>query len=129
MRSRERVLGFAVLAIVTACAPKKPAVAPGPSPVERLAVADALVKAGCFDCLAAALKEYESLRAIPAVSGVATLGAARSAALLGIRERDLGAEDSGYLKRAQELSAALGPASNLPFLLQVADTLPMRGGV
>ncbi len=114
---------------MTACAAKKPAVATGPSPVERLAAADALVNAGCFDCLAAALKEYEALRAIPTVSGVATLGAARSAALLGIRERDLGTEDSGYLKRAQDLAVALGPSSNVPLLLQIADTLPLRGGV
>jgi tetratricopeptide (TPR) repeat protein len=63
------------------------------------------------------------------VSSVATLGAARSAALLGIRERDLGTEDSGYLKRAQDLAVTLGPSSNLPLLLQIADTLPVRGGV
>src|SRR6185436_15400724 len=106
-----------------------PAVAPGPSPAERLAAADSLVKAGCFDCLAAALKEYEALRSIPAVSSVATLGAARSSALLAIRERDLGTEDSGYLKRAQDLAVAMGPASTLPLLLQIADTLPLRGGV
>jgi tetratricopeptide (TPR) repeat protein len=120
---------LALLGFASACAPKPPAVAPAPTPIERLAAAEALVKAGCYDCLAGALEAFEALRSSPAVSTQATLGAARSAALLAIRERDLGTEDSGYLKRAQELAAAGGPASSLPFLLQVADTLPQRGGV
>jgi tetratricopeptide (TPR) repeat protein len=122
-------LTLALLGCLSACAPKPPALAPGPTPVERLSAAEALVKAGCFDCLAAALKEFEALRSSPAISSQATLGAARSAALLAIRERDLGTEDSGYLQRAHELAAAVGPSSSLPFLLQVADTLPQRGGV
>jgi tetratricopeptide (TPR) repeat protein len=79
--------------------------------------------------LTAAFKEYEALRSMQAAAGPATLGAARTAALLAIRERDLGTEDSGYLKRAQDLAVAAGQTANLPLLLQITDTLPFRGGV
>jgi hypothetical protein len=70
------------------------------SALSRLAAADALVRAGCFDCLASAHAEYSSLRSITSVSAAATLGAIRTAALLAVRQRELGALDSGYLARA-----------------------------
>ena len=75
-----------VLTLSAACAaPKKPVVAPGPSPAERLAAADALVRAGCYDCLASAYREYDALRQIPAAADQATAGAIRTSALLALR--------------------------------------------
>jgi hypothetical protein len=61
-----RIVLFALCVVAGACAssPKRPAIAPGPSPSERIAAADALVRAGCFDCLLAAFREYDALRAI-----------------------------------------------------------------
>jgi tetratricopeptide (TPR) repeat protein len=126
-----RIVLFALCVVAGACAssPKRPAVAPGPSPSERIAAADALVRAGCFDCLLAAFREYDVLRAVPAVAAAATTGATRAAALLAVRERDLGTEDSGYLRRAGELAASITPCDpTLSLLLQVADSLPARGG-
>ena len=113
-----------VCAVVGACSPKRPAVVPGPSPAERLAAADALVRAGCYDCLAAAFRDYDALRSIPASADAASAGAARSAALLAIRERDLGTEDSGYLERSKGLAP---PATNSSLLLEITDSLPTRG--
>ena len=117
---------FVVCVVVSACAspPKRPAVVPGPSPSERLAAADALVRAGCFDCLLAAFREYDALRSVAAVAGAATAGATQAAALLAIRERNLGTEDSGYLKRAGDLAL---PSTSTAQLLEIAATLPTRG--
>ncbi|HEV3060419.1 MAG TPA: hypothetical protein VGY48_19400 [Vicinamibacterales bacterium] len=98
-----------------------------PSPSARLAAADAQVRAGCFDCLVSAFLEYTALQST-AVASPAAIGAARAAALLAIRERELGTEDSGYLVRARELAAAAPPVGRaLGDLLEIADTLPVRG--
>jgi tetratricopeptide (TPR) repeat protein len=129
-----RASGCVLVAFVQfGCAAAKPAVAPR-SPVQsalaRLAAADAQVRAGCFDCLASALEEYSQLRSLAAVADVASIGAARSAALLAIRERELGTVDGGYLARAREIVAANPRAqATLGALLDIADTLPLRGGV
>src|SRR4051794_40487141 len=118
-----------VCAIAGACssAAKRLGVVPGPSPAARLAAADALVRAGCFDCLAAAYREYDALRSTPSVSDLATGGAIRSAALLAVRERELGTEDSGYLKKARDLAATTATATALLALLEIEDSLPTRG--
>ena len=117
---------LALCVVVNACAstPKRPLVAPGPSPSERLAAADALVRAGCFDCLLSAFREYDALRSVSAVAATATAGATQAAALLAIRERNLGTEDSGYLKRAVEMAP---PSTFTRQLLEIADSLPTRG--
>ena len=60
-----------------------------------MAAAATLVRAGCLDCLIEALREYQALRRVPAVAVEATAGAARTATLVAIRERELGLEDSG----------------------------------
>ena len=125
-----RIAAFLIVcAIAGACssAPKRPTVVPGPSPAARLTAADALVRAGCFDCLAAAYREYDALRSTPSVSDAATAGAIRSAALLAMRERELGTEDSGYLKKARDLATTMAAAPVLSGLLEIADTLPTRG--
>jgi tetratricopeptide (TPR) repeat protein len=115
-----------VCAVVGACstAPKRPAVVPSPSPAERLAAADALVRAGCFDCLLAAFREYEALRSVSAVAAPATTGATQTAVLLAMRERNLGTEDSGYLKRAMDMAR---PPTFMTQLIEIADSLPTRG--
>jgi len=126
---RRFVTAVIFLAALPACSsPKKPA-APDPHIPERLTNADALVRAGCYDCLAAAYREYTTLRVYPAAAEAATAGAVRSAALLAARERELGTEDSGYLQRAHELVAT----NDTPYqqtlvpLLEVTDTLLTRG--
>jgi tetratricopeptide (TPR) repeat protein len=102
---------------------------PAPSPSARLAAADAQVRAGCFDCLVSALREYNALRSTASVADRASIGAAGSAALLAIRERELGTEDSGYLARAREVATASPRVQQaVGALLDVADTLPVRGG-
>ena len=93
-----------------------------------MAAAATLVRAGCLDCLIEALREYQDLRKIPAVAVDATAGAARTATLVAIRERELGLEDSGALTQARLLAASspeLSAALSLP--IEVADTLAGRG--
>lgn len=104
-----RLALLALLLAVSACAKPaaKPAVAPpGPTPTERLAEADHLVRAGCLDCLLDAYRSYQSLRAIPSAANAATMGAIRAAGLIALRQRDLGMVDEGYVAAAKELVAA-----------------------
>ena len=128
MRCAAGIIAFAVAA--SACAPKAPAVvvAPAPTPAQRLASADALVRAGCLDCLISAYGEYELLRGVPSATDTAAAGAVRSAALIAIREREMGLPDEGYGQRARMLLAG---AANLPgwltTLLDVVDVLPASG--
>jgi tetratricopeptide (TPR) repeat protein len=93
-----------------------------------MATAAELVRAGCLDCLIEALREYQALATVPAVAAEATAGAARAAALVAIRERELGLEESGALNQARllaasspELSASLSP------LFEMGETLAGRG--
>jgi tetratricopeptide (TPR) repeat protein len=119
-----------VMALSACSTVKPPAVTPAPpSPAARLAAADALVRAGCFDCLLAAFREYDALRQGPRADEAATASAVRTAALLAVRERELGTEDSGYLERARELAVGRPSIEQaMAPLLEIADTLPTRGG-
>jgi tetratricopeptide (TPR) repeat protein len=97
--------------LATACARVEPVVvAPATNVQPRLAVADALLRTGCFECLEDALQAYEAVRArpnLPAASGdAATIGSIRAALLLELRERELGTTDDGYLQRARTLLMA-----------------------
>jgi tetratricopeptide (TPR) repeat protein len=123
-----RALALACVCLCTACSAGKRPAAPDPHIPERLTSADALVRAGCYDCLVAAFREYTTLRAYPAATEAATAGAVRSAALLAARERELGTEDSGYLQRAHELVATNDTAYQqmLVPLLEITDTLLSR---
>jgi tetratricopeptide (TPR) repeat protein len=117
-----------LLSTALACAPRRvPPPLPDPSIAARLtlAEADALVRAGCFDCLANALKQYESVRSVPGVGVQATTGAVRASALLALRERELGTTDSGYLEKARELA---GAAPELLPLFDVIAIMPWRAG-
>jgi tetratricopeptide (TPR) repeat protein len=99
-----------VLVTLSACARDalKPAVvvSPGPSPTERLAVADRLVRVGCLDCLLEAYREYQALRSVASAGQAATLGAIRAAGLIALRQRELGMADEGYLAAAKALSSS-----------------------
>jgi hypothetical protein len=125
-----RRLGLAaVLCLGAACGPKRIAVDPSAAARATLERAAANLRAGCFECLAEALTQYESVRNVSAVAEIATRGAVRSAALLAIRERNLGTTDSGYLERARDL-AATAPAiqAEVAPLLEIVDVLPWRAG-
>jgi tetratricopeptide (TPR) repeat protein len=117
------------VALAISCAPKKVAVDPTIAGRTVLAQADANLRAGCFDCLVEALKQYEATRAIPALAAQATTGAVRAAALLALRERELGTTDSGYLEKARELAAAMPTIQqDLAPLFDVIDIFPWSAG-
>jgi tetratricopeptide (TPR) repeat protein len=124
--------GVIAIALASACARPLPPAAvapPPPTPTQRLASADELVRAGCLDCLIAAYGEYDLLRTFPAARDAAISGAVRSAALIALRERELGLVDDGYGERARAL---LIGAPNLPnflsTLLDIIAVLPASVG-
>ena len=121
---RNGITAITLLALA-ACAPRRPVVAPGPTAADRLAAADAELRAGCLDCLLSAYAHYDALRQAPDVEDQATAGAVRAAALIAMRERELGMVDEGYLAKAQALAdgSARVPAW-LPRVLDIADALP-----
>ena len=106
---RLTVICFVCGLAIAACAPKTP-VASAPSPDlrarDRLAAADQDLLAGCLDCMTAAFREYDALRSIPTTADAAAGGAVRAAALIALRERELGMTDSGYLGKAREILLA-----------------------
>ena len=106
MRFWPVIAGFA---IVSACVhPGSVAHAPaGPAPSERLAAADALVLEGCLDCLFDAYSAYASLQSLPGSAEAAAAGVVRSAALITLRERELGMIDDGYFDRARAASSSM----------------------
>jgi hypothetical protein len=124
--------GICALAACTeACSHSATAIRRDPNAVvqteRRLAAARALVAAGCLDCLVDAFHAYDALRSGSAAADEADgadearSGAVRAAALAGIRERELGIEDSGALASARALAAASTEAASL--LFDVASTL------
>ena len=130
---RRRIAVLALVLLAGSCAKKAPPApvpaAPTPTPAQRLASADALLHAGCLDCLINAFGEYELLRQFPAARDMATTGAIRAAGLIARRERELGMVDGGYAQRARALlsSGAAIPAS-LSTLFDVIEALPASGG-
>jgi tetratricopeptide (TPR) repeat protein len=132
LSSVSSVVALAILMLTVACSSVKPPPStPDTRIPARLTSADALVRAGCVDCFLDAYKEYDALRPISAAADAATAGAIRTAVLIAIRERELGTEDTGYLKRARDLLASTGlPIREaLSPLLDIADALPTRGVV
>jgi tetratricopeptide (TPR) repeat protein len=124
-----RLAAIPVLVVVSACsASRRPVVAPQPSAAERLAAVDAEVRAGCLDCLIDAYKRFEELRKDPSTAEGATEGAIRAAALVAVRQRELGMVDDGFLAIARRL-AGEHPAvpSWLPKILDIVDGLPQNG--
>ena len=135
MRIASSLATLVLLAGLSGCAkaPLKTApVAPtGPTPTERLAAADRLVRAGCLDCLLDAYREYQALRSLAAAGNAATMGAIRAAGLIALRQRELGMVDEGYLAAARELASATPSLPEwIARTLDVADVLPASiGGV
>ena len=127
MRLLVIILAIGGLAACATAPAKSSATASAVRAAQSLADADALVRAGCFDCLLAAYHAYDALRTVPSTAIAATTGAARAAMLLAIRERELGTEDSGYLAQANQLAAG-APAlqQSVAPLLEIADALPSR---
>jgi tetratricopeptide (TPR) repeat protein len=121
----------ALLCHAAACAPKTvaPAILPPATPAQRLASADALVRAGCYDCLLDAYGEYDLLRQFPYAKDAATLGAIRAAGLIARRQRELGLIEEGFVDRARSLATSLTSVPPwLPVVLDVVDALPAGGG-
>ena len=118
-----------IVATLSACARKAtvtvPATPPAPTATEQLAAADRLVRAGCLDCLLDAYREYDALRRFPSVGTAPALGAIRAAGLIGLRQRELGMVDEGYLATARALAAS---TPDLPAwvagMLDVVEVLP-----
>lgn len=120
-----RLCAISVLIAASACAHAKPAAVEGTHASERLAAADRLVDAGCYDCLVAAYREYDALRADPAVARIAEVRTISAAALVALRERELGMAEGGYLDRARDaLAQAAGAPAGLATVLEVIDLLP-----
>jgi len=98
----------------------------------RMAAAAQLVRAGCLDCLIEAYHAYEAMvndpGIAPGIGDAATAAAARAAALVAVRERELGIADSGALVEARALAASL-PAltTSLTPLFDIIETLGARG--
>src|SRR5258708_4071074 len=116
----------AVLLLLTAAGCARPP--PKPTPAQRLASAEALVREGCLDCLIDAFGQYELLRAMPSAAAIGTAGAVRSAALIALRQRELGMTEEGYSQRARSL--LLGSPDQPAWLrtvLDIVDVLPAGG--
>jgi tetratricopeptide (TPR) repeat protein len=118
MRHRSFFLATCLAVSLPACSHAKLVAVPsGPTPIERLARADDLVRAGCLDCLIDAFREYDAIRTMTVapprpgvppgtptpVADAAAAGAVRAAALAALRERELGMIDEGYLDRARAI--------------------------
>jgi tetratricopeptide (TPR) repeat protein len=122
---------IAALCAVAACGPPVRVAGPDVQALararERLTAAPALVRAGCLDCLIDAVRDYEAAREVPAFADEATGGAARAAALVALRERELGIEPSGALERSRALSASsLTLEQSMSLLFDVGETLSGR---
>jgi tetratricopeptide (TPR) repeat protein len=91
-----------------ACAKKiAPVATPDLSP--RLNAAESALRAGCFDCLEGALREFTALSATPGLSaeasGRAWRGRADAALMLELRARELGMPGEDFLTVAREVLA------------------------
>ncbi|HTK30122.1 MAG TPA: hypothetical protein VL309_11240 [Vicinamibacterales bacterium] len=120
--------GLAAVVAAAACTPHpKPAAPQGPPPQARLAAANDLLAEGCLDCFLEAFAAFDALRAVPAVSAIATEGAIRAALLAAVRERELGLLDAPSLARARDLVNA-APAFEPGYgpYFDVIESLPAR---
>jgi tetratricopeptide (TPR) repeat protein len=100
-----------------------------PAPARaRAAAAAALVRAGCLDCLIEAYDAYRALLTDPSIASDAVTAAAQTAALIAVRERELGIADSGRLDEARALASA-SPALSAAIapLFEIIETLGARG--
>lgn len=94
-----------------------------PPATPTIADADRLMTAGCYACLADALRIYDALlarRPAPA----AARGAFRAALLLAVREKEIGLPATAYLEHARARGSALPDAERAALALDVAAALP-----
>jgi tetratricopeptide (TPR) repeat protein len=119
------LLAIAAIAAVAACAKRAPIVVPEvPSPAARLAVADALLTAGCLDCLVEAHRQYDALRSEPTVADRAASEAIRTAVLIAVREHELGITDGGYTVVARRmLDGSPAPSPELAAIVNLGEVL------
>lgn len=126
---RRMIIG-ALAALAIGCAHRSAATAPAtPQPLSRLQEADRLVVAGCFDCLVAAFREYDALRQEPSTRAAAANAAVRTAALIAVRENELGFVPGGYLDRARQIvgfspALATSDASDLVAIAEILASGP-----
>jgi len=103
---------------------RRPAVT-GPSAAERIAAVDKELREGCLECLLQAYAHFDQLRREPGIAAEATAGAVRAAALIALRQRELGMVDEGYLDIAKGLAAGTpGIPEWLGPVLDIIDALP-----
>jgi tetratricopeptide (TPR) repeat protein len=119
-----RLCAISILAALGACSTAHRSRALAPDAAARLADVDRRVAAGCYDCLASAFQDLEALRTISAVAPAATERSIRVAALLAMRERELGMSDTGYLTIARGLLARAPDALRFTPLLDIIELLP-----
>jgi len=113
MPTRVRVAAFLWLVLIVACAARVPPVSP--SVVTDLAAADALMHAGCYQCLERALAIYERVAEMPRAPSAARHGAFDTAVLLAVRAKELGIPTEPFFRRARRHAASL-PAPTAPDL-------------
>jgi tetratricopeptide (TPR) repeat protein len=120
-----RLCAISTLIVAAACARTPPPAKQDVNARERLAVADALVTAGCYDCLVTAYRQYDVLRRTAAVGRMAEAGTIRASALAALRERELGMPDGGYLAAARQAAAeAPDTPASIATVLELVDLLP-----
>src|SRR6478672_6005832 len=123
-------LGVLAACLLTACSRPVPAPVAQPArPPARpsLESADALIRAGCLDCLTAAFGQYQGLVDDAVLGADARRGAITAGVLIAMRERELGIEESGALGRARTLAEeTLDVPPDLRLAFDVYDTLPLR---
>jgi len=123
---------LAILLMVPAAACTRPVPAPAvqsrtPPARVSLASADALVRAGCLDCLMSAFAAYEALLSDPTVAADARRGAIAAGILVAVRERELGIEETDTLAKARALAdESLDLPADLRLAFDVFSTLPVR---
>jgi tetratricopeptide (TPR) repeat protein len=103
----------------------------GRAVLARLDAADALVRAGCLDCLLDAFGAYESIRVASTTFGPmgfrAATGSVRAALLIELHERELGMSDDGYLQRARDLLMGYSDLDQtFQPLVAILDTIQRR---
>jgi tetratricopeptide (TPR) repeat protein len=120
---------LAVASMVAACAHNASSVVVPPqlTPAARVARAQALVREGCLDCLLDAFNEYDALRANAAAADAALNGAVETAALIALRERELGLLDESFMDRARTLAASATPLDvEYTPIFEMIETMPAR---
>jgi tetratricopeptide (TPR) repeat protein len=94
-----------------------------PDPLARMQAADRLLAAGCYDCLVSAFAEYDALREVPELRQVATDAAEATAALIAVRENELGLLPSHSLERARQFRNGAAAREDVAVMLDIAETI------